>query len=219
VIDLSETQDDSQGQPFELSQHSAAYQRSLGPLFAQEIPARPEEYEDEVTGISSPATPATKQKSLAAPHPALPARPNFPQFGVDHPRKQQRITDVFTAAPARARARPDSEHADQEPPRKIRRFSSPVRAPLGVTSPNGVRASRNSVGGGTRRGSENRAGRRGNKDQAPAATPANTSARKQLADYSAFKGRGRYGKAAACVQFPCFPPVLSIDTECNRLFF
>ncbi|KAJ7356729.1 hypothetical protein DFH08DRAFT_770865 [Mycena albidolilacea] len=182
VIDLSETQDDSQG-----------------PLFAQEIPARPEEDEgeDEVIGISFPATPAMKQKSLAAPHPALPARPNFPQFGVDHPRKQQRITDVFTAAPARARARPDSEHADQEPPRKIRRFSSPVRAPLGVTSPNGVRTSRNSVGGGTSRGSENRAGRRGNKDQAPASTPANTSASKQLADYSAFKGRGRYGKAAA----------------------
>ncbi|KAF7340137.1 SAE2 domain-containing protein [Mycena venus] len=34
-------------------------------------------------------------------------------------------------------------------------------------------------------------------ENAPTSTPANTSASKQLTDYSAFKGRGRYGKTAA----------------------
>ncbi|KAF8213716.1 DNA repair protein endonuclease SAE2/CtIP C-terminus-domain-containing protein [Mycena galopus ATCC 62051] len=165
VIDISETDDESQGS-----------------TVAKEIPVgSPED------GVIASTT---AQRSLPAPHSTLPSRPSFPQFGVDNPR-ERRSSNPFAAAAAR-RVRPEDEDADEERPRKVRRFSSPVRTPLAVTGMNGVRTSRNGDNTGTNRDRENRQAPR---DDAPMSTPANTSGSKQLTDYSAFKGRGRYGKA------------------------
>ncbi|KAJ6501479.1 DNA repair protein endonuclease SAE2/CtIP C-terminus-domain-containing protein [Mycena vitilis] len=166
VIDLSETDDDSQS--FRTFPNMRARQ------------------DDDIVVDPRPVT----KNPLPAPHPTLPTRPTFPQFGVDSPKKQ-RHSDVFGGAPAK-HVRPDRENADQERPRKARRFSSPVRTPLAAISTTArTRGSREGASTGTSRGRENRAG------HAPASTPANTSASKQLTDYSAFKGRGRYGKAQA----------------------
>ncbi|KAJ7922939.1 hypothetical protein B0H13DRAFT_1707276 [Mycena leptocephala] len=182
---------------------------SLPPLasltFANNIPAKPQE--NDAIGTSfllylcslcwtfilvidcPPASTRTTQNLLPAPHPTLPIRPNFPQFGGGEITKKQRQSDVF---PAR-HVRPDSENAEQERPRKIRRFSSPVRTPLAVIPTTGVLSSRDGVkaSSSTSRGRENRV------DRQPTSTPANTSGSKQLTDYSAFKGRGRYGKTPA----------------------
>ncbi|KAJ7239030.1 DNA repair protein endonuclease SAE2/CtIP C-terminus-domain-containing protein, partial [Mycena haematopus] len=170
IIDLSETDDDSQG--------------SLA--FAKEIPAPG----DVIVTNQRPATTPTTGK-FPAPHSTLPTGPKFPQFGVDNP-KERRNSNPF-AVTTRTRLRPENEDTDHERPRKIRRFSSPVRAPLAVAITNGVHTSRNVASPGTNRGRENRVAR----ENVSASTPANTSASKQLTDYSAFKGRGRYGKAAA----------------------
>ncbi|KAJ7924465.1 hypothetical protein B0H13DRAFT_2266774 [Mycena leptocephala] len=165
---------------------------SLPPLasltFANNIPAKPQE-NDAIVIDCPPASTRTTQNLLPAPHPTLPIRPNFPQFGGGEITKKQRQSDVF---PAR-HVRPDSENAEQERPRKIRRFSSPVRTPLAVIPTTGVLSSRDGVkaSSSTSRGRENRV------DRQPTSTPANTSGSKQLTDYSAFKGRGRYGKTPA----------------------
>ncbi|KAJ6569586.1 hypothetical protein B0H19DRAFT_1136135 [Mycena capillaripes] len=178
VIDLSETDDDSQGHLF-------------GSLtFTNNIPARSQENDV----IVMEHRPANTKNPLPAPHPTLPTRPNFPQFGGGENAKKQRHSDVFSGASVK-HVRPRSE--DEEGPRKIRRFSSPVRTPLAVISTTGVRSSKDGSNAGTSRGRENRVDRQADRESAPTSTPANTSASKQIADYSAFKGRGRYGKAAA----------------------
>ncbi|KAJ7139525.1 DNA repair protein endonuclease SAE2/CtIP C-terminus-domain-containing protein [Mycena epipterygia] len=86
---------------------------------------------------------------------------------------------------------------------KTRRLSSPVRIPLAVIPTTG-RSWKDGAKTNTSRGQENRVvhldhqeksnGKR--RENAPTSTPTNTSASKQLTDYSAFKGRGRYGKAS-----------------------
>ncbi|KAJ7602218.1 hypothetical protein B0H17DRAFT_1026707 [Mycena rosella] len=189
VIDLSMTQttateDDSQG-------------------FDSNFPARPapeSSQENDITLVSSQAAPSktTQKPKLPAPHPTLPPRPDFPQFGGGEKPKKQRHSDAFPATTRR-----DSDTTDQERPRKMRRFSSPVRAPLAAIFTGSARSSMGGASTSTSRGRENRAGpleRRVNSkagENAPTSTPANISANKQLTDYSAFKGRGRYGKATA----------------------
>ncbi|KAJ6519274.1 DNA repair protein endonuclease SAE2/CtIP C-terminus-domain-containing protein [Mycena sanguinolenta] len=165
VIDLSETDNDSQVS------------------ITLDNPAP----KDDVIVIDQRPAAAATRSSLPG-HSILPTR--LPRFGVDNP-NERRASNPFVVTP-RTRTWSEDEDAGHERPRKIRRFSSPVRIPLAVTT-NGGRTSENRSSPVASRGRENRMMR----EDAPLSTPANTSARKQLTDYSAFKGRGRYGKAAA----------------------
>ncbi|KAJ7785711.1 hypothetical protein B0H16DRAFT_1487726 [Mycena metata] len=177
-IDLSETDDDSQG--------------ALPP--AHKAPTKPPE--EEVIVVDHRPAAKTAKKALPAPHPTLPSRPSFPQFGGGEMPKRPRHSDVFSSTTTRQR--PDSEDVDEERPRKTRRFSSPVRSPLAAIPAVGLRASRDGANvSRASRGRENRVDRHTNGENAPASTPANGSGNKQITDYSAFKGRGRYGKASA----------------------
>ncbi|KAJ6573964.1 DNA repair protein endonuclease SAE2/CtIP C-terminus-domain-containing protein [Mycena vulgaris] len=199
VIDVSDTEDDSQG--------SITFVNST-------LPAKPvlehHSQDNEITLISSqPATSKTTQKQLPAPHPTLPARPDFPQFCGP---KKGRHSD--------AARRPDID-GDQERPRKMRRFSSPVRAPLAPIPATGPRSSRGEASTSTSHGRENRAdlleqrAKRKGGEKAPTSTPTNTSTSKQLTDYSAFKGRGRYGKAPAASGSDTINAAYAIDPAQN----
>ncbi|KAJ7456431.1 hypothetical protein FB451DRAFT_1407141 [Mycena latifolia] len=202
VIDSSQTEDDSQGQSSLQRRTLKLTMLSGSVTFVSKLTTKPAQapensQENDITFSSQSSTSKTTQKPLLpAPHPTLPARPNFPQFGRGEKSKKQRHSDAFPAASMRR----DSDITDQERPRKMRRFSSPVRAPLTAIPTTGVRSSMGGASASSSRGRENRAGPRANSkggENAPASTPANTSASKQLTDYSAFKGRGRYGKAPA----------------------
>lgn len=165
--------------------------------FVSYLPAKP------VSAIASRSatSKSTQKQQLPAAHPTLPPRPDFPQFGGGNS-PTKRHSDVFSAGTAR-HAEDDS---DQERPRKTRRLSSPIRAPLAAIPTSG-RSWKDGARTNTSRGQENRVvhldrqersnGKR--RENAPTSTPANTSASKQLTDYSAFKGRGRYGKTSCVV--------------------
>ncbi|KAJ7293882.1 DNA repair protein endonuclease SAE2/CtIP C-terminus-domain-containing protein [Mycena rebaudengoi] len=142
-----------------------------------------------------PSRTANKPK-LPAPHPTLPVRPAFPQF-----------YDLFLNATGSRRARRDSFEGDEERPQKIQRLdTSPTRTPFARIHTTGVRSPPNRRES-TRRPDDRRASGRENRiipsgptrkerdgGTAPTSTPANTNSNKPLTDYSAFKGRGRYGK-------------------------
>ncbi|KAJ7102473.1 hypothetical protein B0H15DRAFT_814794 [Mycena belliarum] len=187
VIDSSQTEDDSQD-----------WATIIGHLPKKPVNSQ----ENDVTLVSIPPTisKTAKNLKLPAPHPTLPPRPDFPQFGGGDSQKKlpkkQRHSDAFPAAVLKA-----SSDAEEERPRKMRRFSSPVRAPLAPIFTRGLRTSKEGVS--PRRGRENwmgplerRAAAKAGENM-PTSTPANTCASKALTDYSAFKGRGRYGKASA----------------------
>lgn len=133
----------------------------------------------------------------SSPHPTLPPRPDFPQFTAREKPKKQRHSDVFPSTTA-IHARPDND--EQERPRKMRRYSSPVRAPLADIPSTGPRSLREGASSSTTHGRENRVipikRQSTGGGNAPSSTPANTATSKQLTDYSAFKGRGRYGKTS-----------------------
>ncbi|KAJ7480097.1 DNA repair protein endonuclease SAE2/CtIP C-terminus-domain-containing protein [Mycena galericulata] len=182
VIDLSDTEDDSQG--------------FVPPNQIAERPRQPG-----IDLVEPQSTSKAQQRTqLPAPHPTLPPRPEFPQFGDGGEKpKKQRHSDVFSSATL-LRVRPEGDNIDEERPRKTRRFSSPVRNPLTTISTTAVRSSRDGANTRTSRGRENRVvvSDKG-AENAPASTPANTSASRQFTDYSAFKGRGRYGNAHGSV--------------------
>ncbi|KAJ7151586.1 hypothetical protein C8R46DRAFT_1122501 [Mycena filopes] len=178
VIDLSETDDDSQG--------------ALPP--PRKAPAKRQE--EEVVVVDHRPAAKTVKKALPAPHPTLPSRPSFPQFGGGEMPKGPRHSDVFSSTTTRQRPA-DIENSDEERPRKTRRYSSPVRAPLTAIAGMGARSSRDGPNiSSTSRGRENQVDRGANGDKAPASTPANASGSKPSTDYSVFKRRGRYGKAS-----------------------
>ncbi|KAJ7748467.1 DNA repair protein endonuclease SAE2/CtIP C-terminus-domain-containing protein [Mycena maculata] len=181
AIDLSDTEDDSQ----------EIVSSAVRPI--AEHPRQTDVFSDHRSTTSK----TTQRPQLPALHPTLPSRPDFPALGGGEKPKKQRHSDTFPSAGLR-HARPDNDNNDEERPRKTRRFS-PVRTPLTALSPTRARSSMNGASISTSQGRENRkpVRRQVNKrgENPPASTPANNSGNKQLTDYSAFKGRGRYGKA------------------------
>ncbi|KAJ7630433.1 DNA repair protein endonuclease SAE2/CtIP C-terminus-domain-containing protein [Roridomyces roridus] len=137
------------------------------------VPAENSETEDDSQDVSP----------NLVPRPSTTTKPL--DLGRPNPRKQ-RYSDGFSSS------RPDT--ADDERPRKMRRFSSPVRAPLTTIPTSASGAAHPSRAAGSR-GQENRVGTRPNGENTPPARPSSTG--KQLTDYSAYKGRGRYGSAHA----------------------
>ncbi|KAJ6627005.1 DNA repair protein endonuclease SAE2/CtIP C-terminus-domain-containing protein [Mycena sp. CBHHK59/15] len=192
VLDSSDTEDDSQGFDVSTSPSSKHSPQGDVPLIPDHRP--------------TPASRTAQNHRLPPPHPTLPPRPSFPQFGAQ---QKQRHSDAFPTATIIRHPRPDGDSDDQDRPRKIRRFSSPTRSPLAVIVPMAVQSSvwhdnseqrKDTIETSTARGRENRKVPLGLKRNAkdsentPTSTPANASTSKQLTDYSAFKGRGRYGK-------------------------
>ncbi|KAK7064736.1 SAE2 domain-containing protein [Favolaschia claudopus] len=172
VIDLSETQTEEDSQEFPFANNLRDNANTRPPPFT-----------------NTPALFSSTERRRPAPYSPVSARPDPAHLGAGEDGKKRRRSEFGTSTA-------NNEDRDKPSPRKVRRFSSPIRKPLNEIRANEPHPSRLRDTPDTRPGRD-RDSRGRHTENSPASTPANTSSSKPMADYSAFKGRGRYGKAAA----------------------